>query len=105
MKTLRQAGFVEVSQRGSHVKMRNDEQRTAIEAQDSPGRILNLWHWHLGGSPRVPKTAWTSSQFASLAGKTVTSDIAAASVTRTRYCTMRLEREASRLGQRPGLIP
>lgn len=38
------------------------------EAHDSPGCILNLWHQHLDGSPRVPKTHWISSQPASHAG-------------------------------------
>jgi hypothetical protein len=45
----------------------------AVEAS-----ILNLWHWHLGGSPRVPKTVWMASQLASLAGTIVTSAVVAA---------------------------
>lgn len=46
------------------------------EAHDSPGCILYRWQWHLAGSPRVPKTAWMSSQLASLADTIVTSGVA-----------------------------
>ena len=45
------------------------------DAQDSPGPILNRWHWHRCGSPRAPKTAWMSSQLASLAGTIVSSGV------------------------------
>jgi hypothetical protein len=48
-------------------------------SQARPG-VLNLWHWHLDGSPPVPNTAWRSSQLASLAGTIVTSGVIAVSV-------------------------
>src|SRR5919198_4171349 len=50
------------------------------DAHDSPGCILNLWHQHRAGSPRVPKTAWISSQAASLAGTIVSSAMRGSSV-------------------------
>ena len=48
------------------------------------GCILNLWHQRLDGSPRAPKTAWMSSELASLAGTIVSSGVLVASaMTRT----------------------
>ena len=35
---------------------------------DSFGASLKRWHWQTAASPRVPNTAWMSSQLASLAG-------------------------------------
>jgi predicted RNA binding protein YcfA (HicA-like mRNA interferase family) len=42
---LRQAGFVEISQRGSHVKLRNAEGRTAIvplHRELAPGTLRSV---------------------------------------------------------------
>ena len=43
--TLRKAGFEQVSQRGSHVKLRNDEGRTAIiplHRELAPGTLRSI---------------------------------------------------------------
>jgi hypothetical protein len=47
-------------------------------------RILYPWHWHLDVSPRVPNTAWRSSELAWFAGTILTWDMAAPPVMWTR---------------------
>ena len=43
-------------------------------AKNSRGWSLYRWHWHLVAGPRVPNTLCRSSQLASLAGTTETTD-------------------------------
>ena len=48
---------------------------TGVEPNDSFGCSLNRWHWQIAAPPRVPNTAWMSSQVASFAGTTVISEV------------------------------
>ena len=50
---------------------------TGKDPNDSRRASLNRWHWQPEAGPRVPRTDWSSSHVASLAGTTETSTFAA----------------------------
>jgi hypothetical protein len=57
------------------VRSRCARSSTGVEPNDSFGASLNRWHWQTAAGPRVPKTAWMSSQLASFAGTIVSCSI------------------------------